>query len=74
MPRQRVTRREFLHTAAMGVAGAALIGGDAQAQMATRPAAPSTPGKLGQSLIGKLEGPEIIRDTAKFPRAFKEAS
>lgn len=29
--------------------------------------------KLGSSLVGKLEGPEIVRDAARFPRAFNEA-
>src|SRR2546421_9738652 len=33
-------------------------------------------GALAQSkstLIGKLEGPEVVTDPAKFPKAFKEA-
>jgi peptide/nickel transport system substrate-binding protein len=29
--------------------------------------------KLGAHLIGKLEGPVIIRDVVKFPKTFKEA-
>src|SRR5665647_530251 len=29
--------------------------------------------KLGQQLIGKLEGPSIVRDVSKFPKSFKEA-
>jgi peptide/nickel transport system substrate-binding protein len=29
--------------------------------------------KLGAQFIGKLEGPEILRDATKFPKAFKEA-
>ena len=29
--------------------------------------------KLGAHLIGKLEGPEVITDPAKFPKTFKEA-
>lgn len=29
--------------------------------------------KIGQQLVGKLEGPEIITDSAKFPRTYKEA-
>src|SRR5688572_29133065 len=29
--------------------------------------------KLGANLIGKLEGPEVITDPAKFPKTFKEA-
>jgi len=32
-----------------------------------------TPPKLGTQLIGKLEGPEIIRDPAKWPKKFNEA-
>ena len=38
----------------------------------TKPAATAAP-KIGAQLIGKLEGPEIIRDTTKFPKTFKEA-
>jgi peptide/nickel transport system substrate-binding protein len=34
--------------------------------------APAVP-KLGASLIGKLEGPEIVRDPRAFPKTFKEA-
>ena len=33
----------------------------------------ASPGKIGSSLIGKLEGPEIILDASKFPKTFKEA-
>src|SRR5256712_4883402 len=36
----------------------------------------SAAGALAQStsaLIGKLEGPEVVTDSAKFPKAFKEA-
>jgi len=29
--------------------------------------------KIGASLIGKLEGPEIVRDAKAFPKTFKEA-
>lgn len=29
--------------------------------------------KLGDTLVGKLEGPEIIRDTAKYPKKWGEA-
>jgi peptide/nickel transport system substrate-binding protein len=35
-------------------------------------AAPAAP-KIGASLIGKLEGPEIVRDAKAFPKTFKEA-
>ena len=37
------------------------------------PAGTPTPEKIGKQLIGKLEGPEIITDPAKFPKTFKEA-
>ncbi len=37
-------------------------------------AAPTKPSvKIGSELVGKLGGPEIIRDATKFPKAFKEA-
>ena len=36
-------------------------------------ATPAEPAKIGSSLIGKLEGPEIIRDAKVFPKTFKEA-
>ena len=59
------------------LAGLALVGmlavgsGTVAAQAA--PADPSKSGKIGASLIGKLEGPEIVRDAKKFPKTFKEA-
>ncbi|MDP3061617.1 MAG: ABC transporter substrate-binding protein [Chloroflexota bacterium] len=41
------------------------------------PAATPTPTsaapKIGRQLIGKLEGPEVITDTAKWPKKFNEA-
>ena len=36
-------------------------------------AAPTAAPKLGATLVGKLEGPTIIRETAQFPKTFKEA-
>ena len=35
--------------------------------------ATAAPAKIGSSLIGKLEGPEIILDAKAFPKTFKEA-
>jgi peptide/nickel transport system substrate-binding protein len=35
--------------------------------------APTQAPKIGASLIGKLEGPTVIRETAQFPKTFKEA-
>jgi peptide/nickel transport system substrate-binding protein len=67
--RTGLTRREFLRDAAMatgGVALAGLIPGPAHAGQASEP-------KLGAQLIGKLEGPELILDPAKWPKKFGEA-
>jgi peptide/nickel transport system substrate-binding protein len=67
MPKKRtaVSRREFIRDAALLSGGLAAAGlpGTARAQ------AP----KLGAQLIGKLEGPELILDPAKWPKTFKEA-
>ena len=38
-----------------------------------QPAPAAAPAKIGSSLIGKLEGPEIILDAKAYPKAFKEA-
>ncbi len=54
------------------VATLTLASGWAVAQSAT-PADPAKPAKIGSSLIGKLQGPEIIRDAKAFPKTFKEA-
>lgn len=63
----RKTRLLCLLTA-FGFAGSLGVGSPALAQ-STAPAAP----RLGSTLIGKLEGPEIVRDAKAFPRAFKDA-
>jgi peptide/nickel transport system substrate-binding protein len=71
MFKRNPTRREFLELATVTAAGVALphtIVGAAQAAEA-----PKAPVNLGAQLIGKLEGPEILRDPAKFPKTFKEA-
>ena len=36
-------------------------------------ASAAEPAKIGSSLIGKLEGPEILRDVKVFPKTFQEA-
>ena len=45
-------------------------GGAAEAAM---PADQQKTAKIGSSLIGKLEGPEILRDVKAYPKTFKEA-
>jgi len=64
-----VGRRAFLRLA-MTAAGAAGLEGVAPGIAG---AATKAPEKLGAQYIGKLEGPEIIRDAAKFPKQFSEA-
>lgn len=88
MSSRKIYRREFLQLAAMGTVGAALAActtpnaptsapAPTQAPVAT--AKPTLPPptqaatKIGAELIGKLEGPEFIRDVAKFPAKFGEA-
>jgi peptide/nickel transport system substrate-binding protein len=65
-------------TAAAGTATSA----PAPAAATTAPAAAAKPTgaagkteeqKIGRNLIGKLEGPEVITDTSKYPKQFKEA-
>ena len=63
-----VTRREFLLDTALASGALALTG-----LAPTTSLAGQAEPKLGAQFIGKLEGPEIIRDAAKFPKAFKEA-
>ena len=59
--------------AGLGLLGSlALVSGGAAAQSAT-PADPSKSAKIGSTLIGKLQGPEIILDAKAFPKTFKEA-
>jgi peptide/nickel transport system substrate-binding protein len=43
------------------------------AEPAKPAAAPAAAPKPGRSLIGKLEGPMVITDTAQYPKSFKEA-
>jgi peptide/nickel transport system substrate-binding protein len=53
--------------AGLGLAGTLALGSGTAAAQAPAPA------KLGSTLIGKLEGPEIVRDAKAFPKTFKEA-
>ena len=72
MPRKRngVSRREFIRDAALLSGGLAAVGlpGTVRGQAPT-----GAPPKLGAQLIGKLEGPELILDPAKWPTKFSEA-
>ena len=61
-----VTRREFLLDTALASGALALTG-----LAPTTSLAGQAEPKLGAQFIGKLEGPEIIRDVAKFPKAVR---
>ncbi len=67
--RKGITRRELLRNAAL-TTGTVTLWGLAPTLVQAGQASKS---KLGAQLIGKLEGPEIIRDPAKFPKTFNEA-
>jgi peptide/nickel transport system substrate-binding protein len=70
MSKERLSRRTFLQLATAAAAGAAL---PESLLGAVRSAAAGAAAPLGAQFIGKLEGPEIIRDVAKFPKKFSEA-
>jgi len=63
--RRGMARREFLQSAGL-TAGAVAMAGFA-------PTALWAGERLGAQLIGKLEGPELVLDPAKWPKKFGEA-
>jgi peptide/nickel transport system substrate-binding protein len=67
--KRSVSRRQFLRDAAL-VTGAAVA---ATPLSAFAQAAKPAESKLGAQFIGKLEGPELILDPAKWPKKFSEA-
>ena len=67
--KRSVTRRQFLREAALAAGAAAAATPLSAFGQAAKPAEP----KLGAQLIGKLEGPELILDPAKWPKKFSEA-
>jgi peptide/nickel transport system substrate-binding protein len=64
-----VTRREFMLDAALASGAVTLAGLAPTAALAGEKGEP----KLGAQLIGKLEGPSLILDPAKWPKKFGEA-
>ena len=62
----KLMRAVFVLTGLGFLATVAMQPGEAVAQAAA-------PAKIGSSLIGKLEGPEIILDAKAYPKTFKEA-
>src|SRR5262245_18891952 len=68
--RKGPSRREFIRDAALLTGGLAATGLGSRALAQGQTGAPP---KLGAQLIGKLEGPELILDPAKWPTKFNEA-
>jgi peptide/nickel transport system substrate-binding protein len=62
------TRRAFLRGTGMSAAGLALAGPLSRLAWCGQ-----TAPKLGSQLIGKLEGPSLVLDPAKWPKKFAEA-
>ena len=57
---------------ALGILGTLMMWSGGTVEAAT-PEDQQKTAKIGSSLIGKLEGPTILRDTKAYPKAFKEA-
>src|SRR5262249_57303797 len=64
------TRRDFLRTAALA---SGTVAAGTPLPVFGQAAKPAESPKLGAQLIGKLEGPELILDPAKWPKKFSEA-
>jgi peptide/nickel transport system substrate-binding protein len=60
-------------TTAPAIAPTVQSSAPAPAAKPTERAAKPQEARVGARLIGKLEGPEVVTDAAKFPKAFKEA-
>ncbi|HWT80542.1 MAG TPA: ABC transporter substrate-binding protein [Candidatus Methylomirabilis sp.] len=67
--RRGMTRREFLRDAAIAAGSFPLVG----LAPALGHAGQASEPKLGAQLIGKLEGPELVLNPAKWPEMFGEA-
>ena len=64
-----MSRREFLRNTGLASGAVALTGILPTATLAGEKAEQ----KIGSQLIGKLEGPELVLDPAKWPKKFGEA-
>jgi len=71
---RRLRRRELLKLSA-AAGGAAFLAAcvTPTTTASPTPAATDTPGTAGKYPLGKLEGAELITDTSKYPKTFKEA-
>ena len=69
MARRHVSRREFLQQVTLASGAVALTALPISVGHAGQSGEP----KIGAQLIGKLEGPELVLDPAKWPKKFGEA-
>jgi peptide/nickel transport system substrate-binding protein len=72
------SRREFLKLSGIATTSALLVACFPETSKPNTSAAPSAsaseaPQFVGKYQLGKLEGPSVITDASKFPKAFKEA-
>src|SRR5437879_13095792 len=65
-----IRRRELIKLGSATTGMALLV---ACAPEAAKPSPTPTPGKAGKFELGPLEGPEVITDSSKYPKTFKEA-
>ena len=76
---KKLSRRDLIRaTAVTSISLSTLWALACQQAAPTTTPQPGTPAgpteeKIGKHLIGKLEGPQTITDSAKFPKQFKEA-
>ena len=67
-------RREFLRLSGLAGAGALVAACiPSSTTPSPTPGATESPQFVGKYQLGRLEGPVVITDTAKYPKAFKEA-
>ena len=65
-----MSRREFMERTVMATGAITLAGLAPTATLAGQ----AGEQKIGAQLIGKLEGPSLVLDSAKFPKKFAEAT
>jgi peptide/nickel transport system substrate-binding protein len=68
-----ITRRELLKYSSAAAVGTVLVSCLPEQQAAPSATPSETTQNAGKYALGKLEGAEVITDTAKFPKTLKEA-
>lgn len=69
----RLGRREFLRRLAAGAGAAGAAPWLSPAAGQSLPDAEAAAPRIGAALIGKLEGPDVVTDPSRYPKAFAEA-